>query len=219
MIEPAVQMAILLFGIVVSLFAMTFQFMGASYFFLLAEGFFIGGWQAYTLLLTVERLNNVTFSPILKGTFVIIVPVIIGFLSFARLTKYRWLSRYYMAVIGGSGAGIIVGTVIKTDILALIKATATDMVKLSPNAVSPIVIMVGMLSSLTYFLYAQRIGNVLHSTTGRLRWVTILGRVFLMTSFGYLYAQVFVSEGMEQLIQGIIIVFKTQVDKVLFLLK
>jgi hypothetical protein len=219
MIPPAVQIAILLFGIVVSVFAMTFQFMGASYLFLFAEGFFIGGWQAYTLLLTLERLNNVAFNPIMSGAFAIIFPVIIGFLSFARLTKYRWLSRYYMAVIGGSGAGIIVGTVIKTDVLALIKTTSTDLVKLTPNAIVPAVIMIGMISSLTYFLYAQRIGSLLHSATGRLRWVTILGRVFLMTSFGYLYAQVFVSEGMEQLIQGIIIVFKTQVDKILFLLK
>jgi len=180
------QLIILGIGTLLSIFAATYLFLGESYFFYVANSVYIGGMVSLGIFSLYKSLLSSAFTPIGQGRITLIIPVIIGLLSFARLTKARWLARFPVAILSGLGIGVMFGLVIRSQILNVITMTLNEVITGSPDRISSILMLVGIMSVLTYFIYSARISKYVYSPTGSLRHVMKFGRLCLMASFGYL---------------------------------
>ena len=101
--------------------------------------------------------------PILEdGKYLNIVPIFLGLLLYTRLSKqYSWLSSYSFSMV----------------------ADAVEAPWKSPwGLVSGLLVFVGSMLALTYWIFTKE-------ATGLFGYGVRIGRIFLMISIGYLYAQ------------------------------
>jgi hypothetical protein len=202
-------------------FCLTFLFKGWNPFFATSEHIYIAGTTAVGIWTTLQSLNSNALIPISQGRLTLIIPVLIGLLTFARYTKYRWLARYPVAMLSGIGLGIIVGQTLRPQILNAADLSLTNLAAAffggssgiagsvtsgtySGGGVtwgqwweqfSSIFMLAGVLVVLSYFLYSVRFSTTFHE--GRLRWMARLGRLLLMLTFGYLWAKIFLDEAID----------------------
>jgi len=177
-------------GTIISLGYFTYLFIGESYLFYLAENVVIGGSIVISVASLYKSLISSFVNPVGGGKISLIIPFIIGLLTFARLTKHRWLARYPVAVMSGLGIGVAFGLTIRSQVLNVVVTTVTDVVDAKPDLGSAIFMFVGVIAVLTYFIYSVRLSNIFHSPTGSMRYIVIFGRYCLMASFGYLAAYI-----------------------------
>jgi hypothetical protein len=150
--------------------------------FKFAEYSFIGLAAAYTGVRSLSALQQIAVKPISEGAVIWIIPLVLGLLLYTRYSKdLRWISRWPMSVLIGVGLGVTLRAAVEAQFLAMIRATFTTVIV--PDALSTvnnILIIVGVISALTYFLF-----TVQH--TGPMRYPTLLGRYFFMAMFGAAY--------------------------------
>lgn len=158
---------------------------GDTWIYNIAENTLIGSGVAFAFFSLTNTLNSSCFNFVAAGDWTMIIPLILGILVFSRFTKFRWLSRYAVSLLAGLGVGVAFGTTISAQILGQVNATVTGIVKGSPDPISSILALIGVVTVVSYFLYTARISMTFH--TGRLRYISEIGRLFLFASFGYLF--------------------------------
>ena len=144
-----------------------------------AEHSYIAIMLAVSLVVNTNNVMRIAVTPMLGGQIIYIVPIILGFMIYAMLSReYRWVSRYPIAILVGSGFGLGMRGVIRPDILDATVATIT------PPAtggmmewINFVYLAVGMISSIMYFLLTYE-----HS--GALQAPTRIGRLFIMVGLG-----------------------------------
>lgn len=152
-----------------------------NYVYKIAETFSVGALLAHTLLNSwTGSIEGICLKPILAGQVARIIPLIFGLAIFSRLSRrYAWISRYPTALLAGVGTGVMFGATFDAQILTQLAMTAqafTDMGVFSAG-----VILIGVVTTLTYFIYTRE-------HTGPLGISARIGRVFAMFSFGMNYA-------------------------------
>jgi len=152
------------------------------------ESFYIAGIVVYALFAMYRSLMSTALTPISGGRVLLAIPVIIGLLAFTRLTRFRWLARYPITILSGIGIGLFFGLNLRAQIINPIALTIKDVVTGTPDRFSSIIMIIGVVTVLTYFLYSARYSNTFHQPRGRLYYVMRLGRVIFMISIGYLIA-------------------------------
>jgi len=182
-------------SIVVGIWGLSFLWFGNTWFFAFTENWTIGGMAAINLIAYLEALNTNAFRFIATGRWLLIIPVIVGFLVFARWTRFRWLARYPVSVMSGVGVGIIVGLTIRSQMINTIVVTADELLKLKPDPVSAILMTVGVVCVLTYFLYSITFSQPFHQ--GRLRWAARVGRWLMLVAAGFLWSRIFITEAVD----------------------
>ena len=139
-----------------------------------------------------------------KPEYLYLIPVILGCLIFCRLIpKVAWLGRWPLAFIVGTTAGLKLILFLNADFVRQIRSTILPLVVLSTNAsggsdfdwkqsIQNLVIVVSVLSSLTYFYFSvehkgwvgriSRVGIwVLMISFGASFALTVMGRITLLT--------------------------------------
>jgi hypothetical protein len=155
-----------------------------TYLFSTAEQITIGGALAAMLISTlVAESQQVQAAG--AGHWTLVVPLIIGVLFFARFTKYSWLYRYPLGIVMGVGVGLVFGLSIRAQILDQALTTIDQMFKgagiVSLDFLYAVIVTVGVLTSLSYFIYTKE-------QKGALYWTVKVGRIFIMGSFGIQWA-------------------------------
>jgi len=168
-------------GTALAVMGFSFIWFGDTIFFGFVEHLYLGGCTAYTWFTVVSALSSSAFIPIAAGRVSLIIAFILGILSFARMTKYRWMARYPVSVMSGVGVGVTIGLIIDSQLVKQLSATVSNIAEGTPDPVSAILILIGVLTSLVYFTYSRE-------HTGKLGIVVTVGRLFLMASFGYVLA-------------------------------
>jgi hypothetical protein len=196
-----------LLGVGLGICAMSFNWFGDTIAFRMAEGCWVGGLTALSVFRTADLIRTGALIPISQGNLLKLVPFVVGILVFTRFTRYRWFARYALTITAGIGLGLSVPASIDANILTGITATAKNVISLS-DPVNNIFILVGLITSLTYFVYSMKIGSVFHSNKSKLRWLMRVGQIVLMISFGYMYSQLLITEGTDFLISSVIVIFK-----------
>ena len=181
-----VEIALMALGAFLATCYVLFLWLGENYLYYIAESFYIGGITALGLFSLYKSLQSAAFTPIGLGRVSLIIPLIIGLLSFTRLTKWRWLARFPVAIVSGLGVGVMFGLIIRSQIINVITATVDEVITGKPDRLSAIYMFVGIIAVLTYFLYSARISKFFHTPTGSMRYLMRFGRYALMASFGYL---------------------------------
>lgn len=132
-------------------------------------------------LVNMRNVYNMGVIPIFEqGRFVNIIPLMLGFMLYFRLSKDRgWLSSYGYAAGMGLGTGAILSTIVPAQIIGL---TITAIEGPSKYGLSGVILFLGVVFSLSYWIFTREF-------SGPYAYILKIGRVFLMVSIGLLYAQ------------------------------
>lgn len=160
-------------------------------FYKFAEHVYVGVSTGYLVCTAYFNAINPLFRvPLHEGNFIVLIPGILGLLLYARfIKKIAWVSRYTLAFIIGSGAGISAPNVIQGYLIRQVGDTITPLLKPNTGAffsfatsetflqVDPIIIFLVVVSIMVYFFFSVERKGVLKPTAK-------LGIIFLMVYFG-----------------------------------
>ncbi|MFH0848429.1 MAG: hypothetical protein V1857_02870 [archaeon] len=152
-------------------------------FYAFAEHTVVGIAAGYAMVVGITNLNKMAIQPMTRGTdYVLIVPIVIGLLLFTRYSsKQYWISSYGMAFIVGSGIGIAMSTIMEAQVLTQVVATFPLLARpLGMDLLNGIIIIVTMVTTITYFIYTRE-------HRGALGQSARLGRIAIMILLGNLY--------------------------------
>ncbi|MBN1593679.1 MAG: hypothetical protein JW941_10600 [Candidatus Coatesbacteria bacterium] len=152
-------------------------------FYKFAEHLFVGisagYWLCYHFWNTVKP--NLYDNLVEKGEWQYLLPLFLGICMLLRLfSKIGWFSRWAIAFMIGSGAGIMIITYLQSNFLEQIKST---LVSLDPagsswtQVANNSLLFIGVVTGLVYFFFSK-------AHTGITGGVARVGVVFLMICFG-----------------------------------
>lgn len=145
-----------------------------------SEKTFIGASLGFAVVIGIKNIISMAWTPLGKGEYLYIIPLILGFLVFTRVSKkVFWVSRYPLAIIVGVGTGVSMRGAIGEQIVTQIAATSLSVItpdvwKNLDNAM--MIIMVT--TALFYFYFSKEFKNPVPSTAQQ------IGRYVLMAAFG-----------------------------------
>jgi len=124
---------------------------------------------------------NSLMTPLSAGKYYYVLPLVLGFLVFARLSpKYAWIARYPLAVVLGTGIGLSVRGAVGAQIVQQIKATVLPIVTANVvTSLNNLLIVVFVVTGTTVFLFStklERLPGISHSRR--------LGRYVIMAAMG-----------------------------------
>jgi len=154
-----------------------------------AEHIFVATALAIGIVVTLTSLKNTAITPLMGGNYLMIVPILLGFcMYFLLIPKYRWGSRYPIAILVGSSLGLGIASNPLPSIVSQIISTVTPpkagtaiwaMLPGSPTGdwFSFAFVAIGCVCATMYFLLT-------YEHTGPIKPVTIAGRYFIMLALG-----------------------------------
>ena len=146
----------------------------------LAEHLFVGISAGYYVALAYQETikTNLWDAVMYEHHYVRIGALALSLLMFTRFVpRVSWLSRWPLAFVVGMYAGINVIAFGSGDLIIQLQSTMLDFVHGGPLAVSNLILVVGLASSLMYFYFSREHRGVLGA-------VSRVGIWFLMISFG-----------------------------------
>ncbi len=142
-----------------------------------AEHLYVGLAAGYAVAVGFNSVRNAAFRPIGEGRFIFIIPCILGLLLYSRfIRRYAWMSRYPVAVLVGIGTGMSLRGIPSSQIIAQVRAAMVPL-----NSLNNILLVIGVLSSLIYFLF-------IFEHKGRTGVISSIGRQVMMIGFGATFA-------------------------------
>jgi hypothetical protein len=140
----------------------------------------IGSSAGWTTVQIISFLGKSAWTPTISGKPWYALSLLLGLTLFTRfIPEYRWLYRYPMAVIIGTGTGLAINGAIGAQIVK--QMTANFMPIFSGDAltiVSNLIIIFGSMASLTYFLFTENLRK------GTLESIGKAGRYVIMGALG-----------------------------------
>jgi hypothetical protein len=155
------------------------------------EHLFIGLAAVYTLAAMYDAAATVAYwgtGRIVEGNLIWIIPILISLMYFFFFSKkYFYLYRYPVSIVAGIMAGMMICGMIQSNFLVQIQSTVTlplvgpnDWTGWPPPGLDSIVIIVGVITALSFFFFTWEHKGVLGISTK-------IGRYFLMATFGAAY--------------------------------
>jgi len=172
-------------GFVLAVIGFSYAFNQKGRLFVIPEGIYIGAFSAHSFIQIYRSLRATAFDFIAAGQVLLIIPVIVGILAFTRLTRFRWLARYPVALLSGAGVGALWGLVLRSQFLAPIGDTVTAVINPAFDVFSKVMFVVLLVPIITMFLYSRMFSNITHERTGSLYYLQRFGRLAFMLIVGY----------------------------------
>jgi len=153
-------------------------------FYKVAEHIFVGVSAAYWFVFTIFNIviPNL-FTPILsdfQNNWLLVVPGILGLMMLARLfPKVDWLSKYPLALMIGTTAGLSLMKFLKTDVMIQVTSTILNPLHAGSvrDGIGQVILILGTIAGLVYFYFSKK-------HTGFTGGVARVGIIVLMISFG-----------------------------------
>jgi hypothetical protein len=145
----------------------------------LAEYLFIGVTLAITIMVNLSNVVSMAVRPMLQGQILMIIPIIVGLSVFTMISpEYRWISRYPIALLVGTGFGLGIRGTIKPNLQDAIIDTITAPTEGGAMAwINFVYVAVGLVCAVLYFLLT-------YEHTGLLQAPSRIGRLFIMVGLG-----------------------------------
>jgi hypothetical protein len=140
----------------------------------------IGATIAHMVLFNMKNVINMALIPISKGQLLLIIPFILGLMTYTRLLKdYAWIAKYPTSVLVGVGVGVMIAGTLRGQIIDQVKATVMDVfaATTATDTINGVIIAVGTVTAITFWIFTRE-------HTGALGMSAKIGRVFLMISLG-----------------------------------
>jgi hypothetical protein len=149
-------------------------------FFRFAEHTFIGVAAGINFVMAMQTLQGNTITPIMKGSLLYLIGLLLGIIVLFRYIKpVKFLSNWSMAFYVGVTLGLSVSRLPATRIIVPLESFM-----LVPNSIDNIVLIVGFLAVLSYFIFGRINNEQVSESKGYLDRV---GRLFLMVTLGAMF--------------------------------
>ena len=143
-------------------------------FFRFGQAAIMGASIAHYTFMNFQSVHNNAIKPILAGNLLFIIPLILGLLTYSRLSSdVSWLAKYPTNVLIGVGTGVMIAGTLRGQIIDQIKQTILD----AFTGLNGILILIGVVTAFSFFIFTKE-------HTGALGTSVKIGRVFLMISLG-----------------------------------
>ena len=144
-----------------------------------AEYTFVSVSMTVTLVLAISNTMRIAIKPLIEGNISLIIPIILGaFMYSLMVPKYRFLSRYPLAILIGAALGLGMRGVLIASILTQVGSTITPPANSEIMTwVNFIFIAIGTISAISYFLLTKE-------HTGAISVPTRIGRYVIMIGLG-----------------------------------
>lgn len=148
-------------------------------FYSLVESLIIGFGMGYLLYIMITTLGKILFTPLMEGSWLLIIPTIAGVLLFTAFSeKYRFLSRWGVAAIAGSGLGFAVSRSIPVQILGQAKMFYLNFGTADTIGIANwLIVSITAITTIVYFTFTREHKGVLGT-------VSKIGRWSMMIAFG-----------------------------------
>ena len=145
-------------------------------FFRAFQNLYVGLAAGYSLVVAWGNIQRQAWNPLINdGQYILIVPVLLGVMLFARLSKkHAWISRYPMAFLMGIGSALSMKA-IESDFVRQIQASIISLKGATLWAsFNNVVLSIGTAFALVYFFFTFKPSKSTE-VMGRLgRWVLML---------------------------------------------
>ncbi|HEX37453.1 MAG TPA: hypothetical protein ENG70_01125 [Candidatus Cloacimonetes bacterium] len=153
-------------------------------FYKIAEQIFIGISAGYWFIYTIYNiLIPNLFTPLSTGfsqNWILLIPAFLGVLMLCRLIpSIDWVSRYALALVVGTTAGLFFKRYLQSDVLNQLNATMLNPFASGNIAqlIGELILIVGTITGIVYFFFSKKHEGAF-GVTAR------VGIYFLMISFG-----------------------------------
>jgi len=173
----------ILLPIVFTLFILTLPF-GDNPLYEFGAYLLIGSSTGWSTVQIMNFLYKAAWTPTISGKPWYAISILLGIALFARfIPEYRWVYRYPMAVVIGTGTGLAINGAIGAQIVK--QMTANFVPIFSGDAltiISNLIIIIGTITSLAYFLFTDKMRRGPMIPVGKIGRYAIMGA--LGASFG-----------------------------------
>ena len=146
--------------------------------FRFAEHTYIGITLRVSLIVAMSNVIRIAIVPMLQGKYHYIIPIILGFMMYSLLVpRYRWVSRYPIAILVGAGFGLGMRGVLIPNITQQVISTITPPAT-GAGAVdwwNYIYIAIGTICAVMYFVLTWEHRGGLGYATRLGRWIIMIG--------------------------------------------
>jgi hypothetical protein len=153
-------------------------------FYKLAEQIFVGLSAGYWFIYTIYNIliPNLfgKLSSDFSGNMILLIPALLGIMMLVRIIpKLEWISRYPIALVIGTSAGISMLRYMKSDVLSQLTATMINPFGMNSIAeiIGSFILIIGTVFVIMYFYFSRKQEGFLGVTSKAGIW-------FLMISFG-----------------------------------
>lgn len=136
------------------------------------EHIYVGAAAGYTITIGYQNLVTKAWQPMVEnGHYTVIIPVLLGLMLFGPYfgSSLSWTRRYPLSFIIGVGAGITIRSAIIEQFTKQLASTALPL-----NSIKNIVIVVGVLGTLSYFFFTLKPSPVLTGASNFGKWVIMI---------------------------------------------
>lgn len=164
-------------GVVVTLAMISFMFKSDNPLYQYAQYAFLGVAAGNAVVVGWGNFNTQALKPLMSGQAAYAIPIIAGLLLFSRyIPGFQWLSRYPMAFLVASGAGIGLAGAVQAQFITQLNATFLNLTKLDN-----LLLFLGVFAVISCFFFTESFTRPL---TGPGQAVTKFGRWVMMIGFG-----------------------------------
>jgi len=133
------------------------------------------------VVMNVWYLYNSTWTPMIKGEYINIIPLILGLSIFLRLfSRTEWVGRPAMGLLVGCVAGLAIRTIIEARFLKQIELVIKPILGGTTTPIDNFLLVVLPLLIIPYFIFSRE-------HTGTLGYISKIGRYAMMIAFGALF--------------------------------
>lgn len=200
----SLELGVRYFSFIIAMIAFSYAFYQRSSAFIIPEGIYIGAFAANSFIQIYRSFQATVWNYVTVGQTILIIPVIVGLLGFARLTKFRWVARYPVAVLSGAGVGALFGLSLRGQFLAVVGDTLTSVTSPTFDVASKAIFVVMLIPVILLFLYSRTFSDILYERKHRLNFLQRFGRIAFMILVGYQLGGYTRLAGLINLIQGVI---------------
>jgi len=150
-------------------------------FYKFAEHAYVGVAAAYGMVLQIDNMIRPTVKNYIgrDGKYYLIIPIILGLLIYTRYFKsISYLSRYCVSFMVGVGAGVVLARDFRSSFV--VQLTDTMRPISGAGAIENLVVMIGVVTTLTYFFFTLEHKGFIGVTAkiGRFTMMVALGAAF-----------------------------------------
>lgn len=146
----------------------------------LTQRLYVGVGIGYGAALALRSIVNSGIKPLQKGNMMVLIPIVLGLLAYARYSKpVAWAARIPAAFVVALGAAMTLRGSIQAQFLSQIAGTMLPL-----NSINNIVIVFGTASTVLYFYFRERQKGPINTLVN---YSNVFARYVMMIALGIGY--------------------------------
>jgi len=144
-------------------------------FFKFAEHAYIGVAAAYGMVLQIDNMIRPTIKTklLVQGQWILIIPIILGLMIYTRYFKsINYIARYTVAFMVGVGAGVVLARDFRASFMLQVADTMRSVT--GPGGIENLIVMIGVVTTLTYFFFTLEQKGFIGVTAKIGRWTMMI---------------------------------------------